>query len=622
MTPTPRLRLNTFGLGLAALAGSLALSPTLQAQNREVSLEWLRNAGSVWDGQGSPQYAGRQVSAAGDVNGDGFGDFLVSAWQDGFFDPAGKVYLVYGASFGLPELEDLADADVVLSANEMGDRAGSALGAAGDVNGDGYDDFLIGVPYSDSPAFDTGNVYLVYGDASLPASINLAAAASGTVTRFLGEASGDTFGAAVAGIGDANGDGTPDFLIGATGHDPSAVNLAGRTYLVYGSNSFGDTESIGSLVSGEVVKIDGIAASDLSGARVEAAGDFNNDGYADALIGAEQANPNSKADSGNAYVVYGGSSLPDVIALASLGSAGVTLNGERAGDRLGGDVAGGGDVNNDGYDDILLGADQWDVVGGVQTDDGRAYLVYGGASIANTIDIGSLGAGGVTFTGGNSDDEAGGFVAMGGDMNRDGYADLLIGAQNADPNGGNSGEAYLVHGSPALPTSVALDALGELGVAYGGTGPGVRAGSEVAFLGDLNGSNFDNFAISSRFASSNTGQVAVIDGSCSVLVAEGAMAEGTVPVMKVHGTPFVPFVLFYDAFVQTTPFESSKGPFWMLPSARMFPVLNFDAKGERTIPLPIAPGHGFNGLSIYWQKFEQPSGFGCDLGQVLRTTLL
>lgn len=617
----PRRR-NTSGLGLLTAAACLLFSSDTQAQNREVSLEWLRNAGSVWDGQGSPQYAGRQVAGAGDVNGDGIGDFLVSAWQDGFFDPAGRVYLVYGVSFGLPELDDLSNADVILSANEMGDRGGMGIAGVGDVNNDSYDDVLIGVPYADTPAFDTGNAYLVYGGPSLPSSINLASAASGSVTQFRGEASGDIFGASVAGAGDVNGDGTPDLVIGATGNGSGGTSLAGRTYIIYGRDDFGDVESVGSLASGEVVKIDGIGASDFSGARVSSAGDVNGDTFADVLIGAEQANPNSKGDAGSAYVIYGGASLPDVIALSTLGSAGVTLNGERGGDRLGADVSGGGDVNNDGYDDLLLGADQWDVVGGVQTDEGRAYLVYGGPALANVIEMNALGAGGVVFTGSTSDDEAGTSVALGGDMNRDGYADLLIGAQNADPNGGNSGEAFLVHGGPALPSSVDLDSLGELGVAYGGTGPGFRAGSEVAFLGDVNGSDFDNFAISSRFANGNDGQVAVIDGSCGCLAVEGALAEGNVVTMKVHGTPLRPFVIFYDIFVQTTPIEIPKGPFWMLPSAKLLPVLTLDAKGERQIPLPIAVGHGFNGITIYWQKFEQPNGFVCVLGQRVATTLL
>lgn len=612
--PSPLTR----GLILSSLILATALPAA--AQNRDVSMEWLRNAGSRWTGPGgSVEYAGRAVSGAGDVNGDGIDDFLVAAFDTGFLDDPGRVYLIYGVPFGLPFSSSLAAADVVLVGGQDGDSTGMSLAPAGDVDGDTYDDILIGAPASDGSFSDTGHVFLVYGGPSLPATINLMSAPSGTLTRFEGPSFGASLGEAVAGLGDVNGDLIPDLGMGAPGESPNGSN-SGRSYIVYGSNSFGDTINLSALGSGEVVRIDGIATSDVSGATMAPAGDFDGDGFRDLLIGARTANPNAKNDAGQSYVVYGDSSLPDSISLSSLGAAGVKINGHISGNLAGASVSGGGDVNDDGFDDVMVGAPEWDIGPGSTTDEGRAYVIYGGSAIASVIELGTLGAGGVTFTGNNPDDSAGSSVAVGGDMNRDGYADVLVGARNVDTNGTNAGAGYLVHGSPALPSSVSLGSLGSLGVEWDGNGTNSRAGHFLSFLGDVNGSGFDNYAVSERFANGNAGRVSVIDGSCGVLAAEGTLFEGDTFTMKIHGTPGAQYFLFFGAFVLSTPVELARGPFWMAPPFKGLNIRTFDVNGEDSYPVTIPTGLSLSGLTAYWQKFEEPNG-GCILGQVLHTTV-
>ena len=334
---------------LVPLAVATLLAPA-SAQQRELDLEWLRNAGARYEGPTAGGFAGRTVSAAGDVNDDGFQDFLIGAWPEGLFADSGTVYLVYGGNHPLvsDQVVNLSTADVVINGFGFGSETGRSLAAAGDVNDDGIDDFLVGVPRQDPTGADSGAAYLIYGSTSLTTPIILSALAPGQATAFHGVDGSDQAGTSVAGVGDVNGDGIDDILIGARGASPNGINLAGQSYIVYGGSGLGDVVLLDDLNATTGVKINGIAASDQAGLSVSGAGFFNGDAFADVIIGAEQANPGGKNNAGQAYVVFGGASLPASINLSSLGSAGLALNGEIAGDRAGGAVSGGSDVNNDG----------------------------------------------------------------------------------------------------------------------------------------------------------------------------------------------------------------------------------------------------------------------------------
>lgn len=608
------MRTTLIGCLTAAL---LTTSSTPALANRELSLEWLRNQAGRFDGPAAGDLAGRALAGVGDVNGDGHDDFAVGAYDTGFLDPAGRVYLVYGTAHGLPLTATLG-ADVVLTGNQSGDSTGTSVAGAGDVNGDGFDDLLIGAPRWDKGVeFDAGRAYLVYGGPSLPASIALASLGSGEGVRLEGGLSGQLAGESVAGPGDVNGDGRPDLLIGAPGTDAAA----GAAYLVHGGTSLPDVIDLTSLGSAGLT-IHGAAAGDQAGRPVAAAGDVDDDGFRDLLLSSSQADPPGKVNGGRVSLIYGGPSLPTSLDLASLGSAGVQILGEGPGDFIGKALSGGGDVDGDGHDDLLIGSPDYDV--GAGSNHGRAWLVYGGDSLSATIDLATLGAGGVVLAGAAAGDNAGNAVALGGDTNRDGYADLAVAAHNADPGGNSSGAVYLIHGGPALPGTVDLGALGTGGEQFSGFQAGVRVGDVAAFLGDVDDDGFDDLGLASRFADDggiDAGAAWVIKGGCHWLVAEGAIVEGGSFTLRALGTPDDQWLNFVAPAVFATPFETAKGPFWLADPFLSLGVLSFDAQGEASLPISIPTGLGLSGLSAYWQFMQTPQGFGCDLSRLLITTV-
>ncbi len=602
---------------LPALLVLAAASLPAAAQNRPIDLDSLRSAGTRMDGAIAGGYAGRAVAGAGDVNGDGIDDVLVSAWDTGIFAPPGTVYLIYGTQYFPPQTLGLASADVVITGVQSGDRAGASLAGVGDVDGDGFDDFLIGADGHDrtAGAADSGRAYLVYGGPSLPATLSLGGLAGGAGVVFEGAAGGDLTGVSVAGARDVNGDGRPDLLLGGTGADPLGRNQAGHVHLVYGSNAFPDFVDLAGFGASDGVLIQGAAAVDHLGQSVSTAGRFDGDGFDDVVLGADDGNSGGP-DSGTAYVVFGGNALPATLDLASLGSAGVVLVGDGATDFTGQSVSGGGDVNRDGRDDVVVGAPGYDDTG---TDEGRAYVVFGSASPPTSIDLGALGAAGVTLTGVDGSDETGWAVAMGGDMNGDKRDDVLVGARQGDPNGGQSGEVYLLHGSSALPTSIPLDALSFRGVRLDGTDAGDRAGDALAFVGDWNDDGFEDFAVGARFAGGNTGEVTVVQGACNMLNANGPTGEGQTFVLTAHGTPGRQTLLLFGAFVLPAPAATGFGPFWLGNPFYSWQVKTMDAVGQWNVPITVPSGIGLSGLTVYYQLYEDPSPPFCDISQLLAT---
>ena len=200
----------------------------------------------------------------------------------------------------------------------------------------------------------------------------------------------------------------------------------------------------------------GIDPLDRSGRSVSSAGDVNGDGYDDLIIGAPGADPGGKDSAGETYVVYGGASAPDTDGMFDLsaldGTNGFTLSGIDRFDASGHSVSSAGDVNGDGYDDLIIGARGADPNG---DRSGETYVVYGGASAPGTdgvLDLSALdGTNGFTLNGIDVRDESGYSVSSAGDVNGDGYDDLVIGARLADPNEGRSGETYVIYGGAVAP---------------------------------------------------------------------------------------------------------------------------------------------------------------------------
>ena len=610
-------RLLCIGLTLSLLS----TTTTTTAQDRELNLSWLGSAGGRWVGQAASDQAGRTLARAGDLNGDGLDDFVVSAWREGFLDPPGRAYVVFGvaAGTGLPASASLSSADVLLLGGQSGDSTGQGLAALGDVNGDGFDDLLVGAPRYDVPGrTDSGRAYLVYGSASLPATITLPGMTPTQGVIFDGAATGNLAGVSVAGPGDLNGDGLADLVIGAQGASPLGRSLAGQVHVVYGRTDFAANPDLGTITD---VLLQGAVAGDGLGTAVSRAGDVDGDGFHDVLAGAPRADPGGKTNAGRVYLLDGGATLPATVDTAAFGSAGTVFLGQAGGQQVGEALSGGGDVNGDGRPDLLFGSDTADPPSG--SNAGRSFLVYGSASLPATLDLAALGAGGVMIDGAAAEDDSGVAVALDGDANGDGRADILIGAQSADGGGNASGQTYLVYGAAGLPNSLSLGALGARGVQINGQAAGDRCGGQVAFVGDVDGDGLVDIGLGSRLsdaAATDAGAVHVVEGACHLLLAEGSMAEGDTFTMKAFGPSSALFLLWISPGALPTPFATNKGNWWLSTPVEIG-VLGFDADGQAQLPITIPTGLGLSGLTGYWQFLAQPQGKHCDLSGLLATTV-
>jgi hypothetical protein len=417
------------------------------------------------DGANGREGVGQQVSAAGDVNGDGIDDLLIGAKTADFNGEinTGSTYVVFGrrspevfaSTIELSSLNGSTGFRLV-GATEN-DNSGRSVSAAGDVNGDGVDDLLIGAPYADfNGEINTGFTYVVLGRPSpevFASTIELSSLNGSTGFRLDGEAADGRSGRSVSAAGDVNGDGVDDLLIGAPYTDPNG-DSSGSTYVVFGRPSpevFASTIDLASLNGSTGFRLDGVSSGDHSGASVSTAGDVNGDGIDDLLIAADDANPNDFKHAGSTYVVFGRRS-PDgfasTIELSSLnGSTGFRLDGEAEEDYSGISVSAAGDVNGDGIDDLLIGA-YYASHNGLERAS-SSYVVFGStSSFGPVIDLSSLdGSTGFRLDGVAEYDYSGFSVSAAGDVNADGIDDVLIGAYQADPNGDSSGSTYVVFGA-------------------------------------------------------------------------------------------------------------------------------------------------------------------------------
>jgi ELWxxDGT repeat protein len=252
---------------------------------------------------------------------------------------------------------------------EAGDYAGRSLAAIGDLNGDGLTDLLVGADYN-GVTNNSGAAYVVYGKAG-GETINLDAVAAGQGGFKIIGGAGETAGTSVSGLGDVNGDGLNDLIVGAL-QDSTGGTFAGAAYVVFGKSVNG-TVDLRDVAAGQGgFKIIGEALYNGVGNSASAAGDVNGDGLADLIVGAGSNSPG-----GAAYVVFGKTgheavNLDDIAA----GRGGFKIIGEASGDNAGRSVSSAGDVNGDGLTDLLVGASGNDAAGRLS---GASYLVFGKA---------------------------------------------------------------------------------------------------------------------------------------------------------------------------------------------------------------------------------------------------
>ena len=412
------------------------------------------------DSENQGDQSGVSVSSAGDVNGDGYDDLIigaVGAGNNGF--NSGSSYVVFGKASGFATSIDLSALDgsngFRIDGATRGDYSGISVSSAGDVNGDGYDDLIIGAAGADNNGAGSGSSYVVFGKAGgFDATMDLSALDGSNGFRLDGATRGDYSGISVSSAGDVNGDGYDDLIIGAWGVDNNGRS-SGSSYVVFGKTSgFDASIDLSALDGSNGFRLDGENQDDNSRISVSSAGDFNDDGYDDLIIGAYGAD-NNGSYSGSSYVVFGkASGFSASIDLSALdGSNGFRLDGENQYDQSGTSVSSAGDVNGDGYDDVIIGAHGADNNG---LNSGSSYVVFGKASGFDArIDLSALdGSNGFRLDGENQWDQSGYSVSSAGDVNGDGYDDLIIGARYADHNGYVSGSSYVIFGYDTTVVSI------------------------------------------------------------------------------------------------------------------------------------------------------------------------
>ena len=364
-------------------------------------------------------------------------------------------------------------ADYVFVGENADDEAGYSVSFAGDVNGDGLEDILIGAWGNDDVDAQAGKVYLIFSS-SLGSSTNIDLSLADYV--FLGQNQGDQAGISVAGAGDIDGDGLDDILIGAWGYDTSSHLVAGRAYIILAS-SLGSTTTIG--LGSADYHLTGVGEFHALGHSVASAGDVDGDGLADVLIGAPNKYGTSlHATSGSSvYFLFG----KDIIASSSASlsyshrftdyycythASCTTTWGTSGLSHLGWSVSSAGDIDGDGRDDIIMGAPEWkDSTGSVSSGSGRIFIVFGknmgrggGYSVptgAHYIDtVADITLVGNTSSGFYSGRNIGGFVTTVGDIDGDGLDDILQISNDDIEHSHSFGGSHIILGSTLSTTGV------------------------------------------------------------------------------------------------------------------------------------------------------------------------
>ncbi|TSE08870.1 HYR domain-containing protein [Aquimarina algiphila] len=520
---TTKLKLNLVGLILIFNA-----SISFGQGCPEVPISGIDETNSfVVEGENEQDDLGYSVKDAGDVNGDGISDIIIGApfVDSGSIEDVGEAYVIFGGSGVSSTSFDITSLNgtngFIIRGTNQNDRLGTSVSTAGDFNDDGVDDIIIG-----SSSFpNVGNTIVIFGTNTVFSSLyTISDINAGNGIIISGEGS-DNFGESVSFAGDVNDDGVDDVTINAPLYDGSGFRNNGRTYVIFGSSTITNID-VSALDGNNGFVINGFPQNDSgSQSKVSDAGDIDNDGIDDIILGFPGYDEGSNLSTGRVCVIYGNSiGFSASLNLLSLdGSNGFSILGEEANTALGFSVGAAEDFNNDGINDFIVGAPRKDV--NTIRDIGEAYVIYGRGSFPSTFNSSDLnGANSMTIRGIQRPDyiRNSGFNNLGyavdglHDINDDGISDIIVSATGG--GAGNQGGAYVIFGSSSNPDII------NAGEVFGNVGYQVfederfsrqRFGQSVSSIGDFNADGINDFivgAIRSATSFRNNGKAYVFYG--------------------------------------------------------------------------------------------------------------
>jgi len=500
---------------------------------------------------------GSSVAAAGDVNGDGYDDVIAGApFCDAAGFEAGRAYIYFGG----PSPDSVPD--VTLDGTNVSDHFGWSVAGAGDVNGDGYDDVIVGAPNNDSAGDDAGEARVYFGGNPMNGFMDV-------VVR--GNGPGDKLGFSVAGAGDFDGNGYDDVLIGEPYNDTLVPDSdTGMVFLVSGGPAMDGNPDF---------FFTGTGATDLFGFSVAAVGDVNNDSIPDIAIGSPGSDITA-TDIGKVSLFYGGPSIdtfPDNI-----------LVGDQADDFFGYVVSRAGDMNGDGVDDLLVGSP---LAGSPMPDTGAVWGFYGGTNMDSILDTRVVPI--------YSFDNFGSSVAQAGDVNQDGFDDYAIGHPSSDNGGTDTGAVQIIFGSKLQ------DPFWDIMI--NGTASMERFGTSMASAGDFNGDGIADLVVGAP----RNGSTAYFGGKAAVVSIISGLKG---PAVSVGGTQVTPPAQFLRGSNRTADFASSLNGY-----LRSATVSATDFFGNRYVDVPVvlsASGEGnltLDGLNIIYSCNATSRNFSSQL---------